>query len=142
MNPSVVEPAPSRRRPGRLRLFAGVTIAPLAWALHLLVSYSIAAYACFPTDMALGVPVWTQLRAIVAAVTAVLWVVALAGCALAWANWTATRSDAEVAPHRMLQTGDGRARFMSLCGILVSGLFAIALVFTSAGVLWVPDCGL
>ena len=134
--------APSKALPGRVRLFGGLSVTPLAWSVHLLICYSLAAHACFPKDLALAAPLWPHLRAIVAGVTVMAWVVAVFGCVLALANWKATRKESDASAHSVLSTGDGRTRFMALCGLMVSGVFAIALVFTSFGVLWVPECAL
>lgn len=127
--------------PGAVRLFAGMVIAPFAWALQVLVGYALAAHACYPVDVALAAPVWTNLRAMVGAASVVLWLVLIAGCAIAWGNWKATRPQANVSPGTAIQSGSGRPRFMALCGVIVSGLFAIVLLFTSVGILWVPSCG-
>jgi hypothetical protein len=130
-----------KRVPGVARLFAGMVLAPLAWALEVLTGYALAAHACYPTDRALAVPTWSNLRWIVDGVSVALWLLLFVGCAIAWANWKATRSASNVASHRIIQTGDGRPRFMGLCGVIVSGLFAVVMLFTSVGVLWVPSCG-
>ncbi|MEO8936888.1 MAG: hypothetical protein ABI277_10915 [Burkholderiaceae bacterium] len=127
--------------PGVVRLFAGMVIAPLAWALQVLTGYALAAHACYPTDAALSQPTLPHLRAIVAGVSVSLWILLLIGCAVAWSNWKATRPHSDVGPHRIIQSGEGRPRFMALCGLIVSGLFAIVLLFTSVGIIWVPGCG-
>lgn len=138
--PEVVGPGPATE-PSVIRLFAGVMIAPLAWSLHLLVCYGLAAHACFPTDVALGQPVWTHLRSIVSAVTTMAWLVLASGVAVAWLNWNATGEQSNDRAETLLQSGDGRSRFIALCGLLVSGCFAVALCFTTAGVFMTPDCG-
>lgn len=127
--------------PGIVRLYVGMTVAPFAWAIHVLIGYSLAAYACYPKTLALDRPLWPGLRTVLVAVTAGCWVILAIGCFVAWRNWRATAHQSPASSHRMLQSGDGRARFMALCGLLVSGGFAIALLFTSVGVPWVPDCG-
>ncbi|HET7838023.1 MAG TPA: hypothetical protein VFL43_19555 [Variovorax sp.] len=135
---------PSRDRrsgPGTLRLFAGLVVAPLAWALQMLIGYGLAAHACYPGDVALESPLWTDLRAIVGTLSAALWVLLLAGCAIAWWNWKTTRPHSDAGADKIIQSGAGRPRFMALCGVMVSGLFAIVLLFTSMGILWVPSCG-
>jgi len=129
------------RAPGVVKLFAGMVVAPLAWALEMLVGYTLAAHACYPADTALAAPTWTNLRAIVEGVSIALWLLLFVGVAIAWSNWKATRLQPGVDPRRMGQPGDGRPRFMALCGVIVSGLFAIVLLFTSVGILWVPTCG-
>lgn len=133
---------PDRRAgPGVVRLFAGMVIAPFAWALQVLIGYSVAAHACFPTDISLDAPVWGNLRAIVGATSVLLWILLGIGCGVAWWNWRATRPQSNVGAGQIIQKGTGRPRFMALCGVIVSGLFAIALAFTSVGIFWVPSCG-
>jgi len=133
--------SPDSRVPGVARLFAGMVLAPLAWALEVLIGYSLAAHACYPTDVALAAPTWSNLRAVVEGVSIALWLLLFVGAAIAWSNWKATRPQSNVEPHRIVQSGDGRPRFMALCGVVVSGLFAVVLLFTSVGILWVPSCG-
>lgn len=135
------EPRPDRGGPGVVRLFAGMVVAPFAWALEVLIGYGLAAHACYPTDVALAAPTSPHLRAILGGVSAVLWALLLVGCAIAWANWKATRPQSNVGTHEIVRSGTGRPRFMALCGVAVSGLFAVVLLFTSVGVLWVPSCG-
>jgi hypothetical protein len=129
--------SPDSHVPGVARLFAGMVLAPLAWALEVLIGYSLAAHACYPTDVALAAPTWSNLRAVVEGVSIALWLLLFVGAAIAWSNWKATRPQSNVEPHRIVQSGDGRPRFMALC----SGLFAVVLLFTSVGILWVPSCG-
>lgn len=129
------------RSPGVLRLFAGMVLAPLAWALEVLVGYALAAHACYPADVALATPTWAALRTVVDGVSLALWMLLFVGGAIAWSNWKATRPESNVDHHHILQSGDGRPRFMALCGLIVSGLFAVVLLFTSVGILWVPSCG-
>jgi hypothetical protein len=133
--------SPDSHVPGVARLFAGMVLAPLAWALEVLIGYSLAAHACYPTDVALVAPTWSNLRAVVEGVSIALWLLLFVGAAIAWSNWKATRPQSNVEPHRIVQSGDGRPRFMALCGVVVSGLFAVVLLFTSVGILWVPSCG-
>lgn len=140
-DPALNAPQTSQSAPGVVRLFAGMVIAPFAWALQVLVGYALAAHACYPTDVSLAVPVWPHLRTIIGGISILLWLVLAGGFAIAWANWRATRPQSNISPHRIIGTGIGRARFMALCGVIVSGLFAIVLLFTSVGILWVPSCG-
>ena len=128
-------------QPHIVRLFAGMVVAPFAWAIQLLIAYALAAHACYPTDVALAAPVVPHLRRLVVGVTAATWILLVVGVAIAWSNWKSTHRQSSSGPHEIIQTGDGRARFMSLCGLLVSGVFAIALLFTTVGAFLVPDCG-
>lgn len=138
---NVEQDGPGGDRPGVVRLFAGMVLAPLAWALQVLVGYALAASACYPANLALAQPRWPHVRGMVGGATLLLWGLLLCGCAIAWSNWKATASQSPLAAGRIIQAGDGRRRFMALCGVLVSGLFAVVLLFTSIGILWVPSCG-
>lgn len=131
----------ARREPGALRLFAGIVIAPLAWALQVLIGYGLAAHACYPADAPLSAPLWPGLRAIVGGSSILLWLLLLAGCAIAWRNWKATRPPPGAGTQMAVEAAPGRERFMALSGLMVSGLFAVVQLFTSAGIPWVPSCG-
>ncbi len=150
MNPSADSPTadregqpPRARRdgPGIVSLYAGMVIAPLAWALQMLIGYGLSAHACYPTDIALSAPLWGDLRTILGAVSVGLWLLLAVGWFIAWRNWKATRVDSNADAQRIVQSGAGRARFMALCGLIVSSLFAVVQLFTSVGILWVPGCG-
>lgn len=131
----------SQSGPSVLRLFAGMVIAPLAWALQVLIGYALAAHACYPSDTALSAPLWPHLREIVGGVSVLLWLLLAAGVSIAWTNWQATRGHAAIGANDSVPTGHARARFMALCGLLVSALFAVVQLFTSVGILWIPACG-
>lgn len=124
-----------------MSLFAGMVIAPVAWALQVLIGYALAAHACYPANVALATPLWANLRTIVGATSAALWLVLISGCAIAWRNWKSTLPQSNAGLDETIRSGSGRPRFMALCGVMVSGLFAIVLLFTSVGILWVPSCG-
>ena len=96
--------------PPRLyRVWAGVLLAPAAWAVHLTVGYALAAMLCTPS----GYLALVALTAIAAAVAA-------AGGYLAWS----LRSKAA-------ETGgdsERRGRFMAVAGMLLSVLFLLAIL--------------
>lgn len=140
-DPERLAPPSSRTGPGVVSLFAGMVIAPLAWALQMLIGYALAAHACYPTDIALAAPLWPHLREIVGGVSVLLWLLLAVGFFIAWRNWQSTRARAVDGTERSVQSGDGRSRFMATCGLLVSALFAIVQLFTSMGILWIPACG-
>ncbi|MEO8546407.1 MAG: hypothetical protein ABI434_22660 [Burkholderiaceae bacterium] len=140
-DPEVPAPPMSRAGPGVVSLFAGMVMAPLAWALQMLIGYGLAAHACYPTDIALSAPLWPHLRAIVGTVSVLLWILLAVGFFIAWRNWQSTRAHAADWAEYSVQSGAGRSRFMATCGLWVSALFAIVQLFTSMGILWIPGCG-
>lgn len=132
---------PRNDEPGIFRLYVGMTVAPFAWAIQVLIGYSLAAYACYPKALALDRPLWPGLRTTVAIATAACWVLLAVGCVVAWHNWRATGFASDAPSQPVPRSGDGRARFMALAGLFVSVGFGIALLFTSIGIAWVPACG-
>jgi len=43
--------------------------------------------------------------------------------------------------HHLLENGDGRTRFMAMCGMLISARSLVALLFGSRVVFMVQPCG-
>ncbi|MEO7073020.1 MAG: hypothetical protein ABI300_08715 [Rhodanobacter sp.] len=129
-------PVPNRYRVGLLALGFGVAGAPLAWNIELLVGTALSGHQCYPRYMPLALPTWSGtwwflLGLSVAAVV-------LGGCAglVSWRSWRRTQDEHPSPAH----SGEGRNRFLALCGMLTSGLFLVALLFSLAVVLMVPVC--
>ena len=66
--------------------------------------------------------------------------VAAGAALLSYRNWERTRREAEGGPDQRLETGEGRTRFMSLCGMITSVGFAVAAAFTLVGAVALPLC--
>jgi hypothetical protein len=64
----------------------------------------------------------------------------LAGMAVAFLSWRATREEKPGGTASMLEMGEGRTRFLALCGLLGSALFVLATLFDSAMIIGVPTC--
>ena len=99
---------------GKLWLWAGMLIAPLAFLVHLSVNYALVTQLC-QSEHKLASQVVTVLFVIVSA----------AGGFIAWRNWeTAGRKwPGEAA------TASERSRFMAVVGLLVSALVVLGLVW-------------
>jgi uncharacterized membrane protein YidH (DUF202 family) len=106
-----------------LSQWAGVLLGPLGWALHLQVSYTLAAFACED--------VW---RLTLHATFLVSMAIALAGLYFGWTNWQASKH-AVPEGHRV-----SRSRFMAVAGIGLSAFFAVVIVAQWIPTLFLEPC--
>jgi hypothetical protein len=134
---NVSHPAPHRGRVGLAALLFGIAAAPAAWNAQLLFSVALSGHACYPRNKLLAAPLWSGLWSILLAIS----VLAIVGGLVAWRSWRRTRKERPGSAHHLLESGDGRTRFMAMCGILTSVLFLVALVFGTAALFLVPLCG-
>jgi hypothetical protein len=137
---AVDHPAPHRAAVGRNALWFGLFGGPFFWSAQLIVTYTLAAHACFPQRQPLirasSPAAWIAACAVI--------VIAFIGCIAALvtstANWRATRTEKSGADAALLEAGEGRTRFMAYAGILLSALFTGGVVLSALAVLLVPVC--
>lgn len=113
-------------RRGVLLLWTGWAIAPLAWALHLSISYLLVPWVCA-----------TESDFLLYLVTGAALLIAAAGVFLNWQIW-------ERLGMRWSDDEEGvspRSRFMSLVGLLINVLFFFVIVAQGVPVLVLPPCG-
>lgn len=132
----IEQPEPARRRVGLLALAFGLVGAPLAWNIELLVGTAFSGHQCYPRYLPLAVPLWTGTGGLLLAMSLLALALGVAAALVSWRSWTRTRDVEPGGGHG----ANGRTRFMALSGLLTSGLFLIALVFTIAAVTLVPLC--
>jgi hypothetical protein len=137
---SIKHSAPHRYRVGLTALFFGLVAAPVAWNAQLLFSVALSAHACYPRDVPLTLPIWSSLWRILLAIGLVGIVLAIAGGLVSWRNWRVTFEEAAGSAHHLLNSGEGRTRFLAMFGILTSFLFALGVLFATAAVFLVPLC--
>jgi hypothetical protein len=133
-------PAPHRGRVGLLSAAFGLLAAPAAWAAHLLVSYALSSFACFPNGEPVHAPIWSALRPLLWGIDVVAIAIGIAAGLVAWRSWHRTRHEAQGSAHSLIDAGEGRTRFLALCGLFASGGFVLALAFATVGLLVVPAC--
>lgn len=111
------------REPRTLRvLWAGVLIAPAAWAFNLQANYTLATFACEGR--------WPLL---IHAISVVSLAVALAGMWIAWGSWrNAGGAGADTGEHEP-RDRVARSRFMAAAGFVLSAFFALVIVAQ-----WIP----
>jgi len=118
-----------------VRLWAGVLLAPAAWTVAELLGYFLVARACdrYPPSGVAHAGITQDVVAVL------LGVIAVAGLVLAISN---LRSVGDVGDREMpgVPTARGRARFMSLAGVVMSSLFVLGIVFFALPPLFVNWC--
>ena len=134
-------PSPLRGRVGRWAIWFAILAAPLAWSINLLVNVPIAAHGCFPQDTPLSLPLWSNMHGVVGIIMLIAIAISVAAGAIAWRNWHIVRSEHEGRSQHLLESGDGRTRFMAMTGMLCSALFLLALLFNGGMLLMVKPCG-
>ena len=95
-----------------LKLWTGLAIGPVAWAVQLFASYPVAQLACRAGFA-------TQHPTALHTISTTALVAIAAGAALSWTAWK--------------QAADERRRFMALLGLLTCATFALVVLAT-----WVP----
>ena len=138
---SMTHPAQQRDRVGLSAQWFGIAAAPFAWTLQQIFSSALAGYACYPHADPRISPVWNGLLPVLFTISAAAFAIAFSGGAVAWSAWRQTRSERPGSAHHLMETGDGRTRFMAMCGMLTSTVFVIALAFGAAALSVVPLCG-
>ncbi len=136
-------PAPARYAVPASLLWFGLFGAPLLWSVQELVGYATTAHRCYPASVPLSgtSPGGAWVLALAVTILALLVSLAAGGTALhAWRRSAHERAagDEEAS---LLEVGEGRTRFMAFGGLLLSGLFLIAVIFSGIGLLFVSRCG-
>lgn len=127
---AATQPAPRRATVPLRTLWFGIFGAPVAWALQLIVAYSLVAHSCFPKDVPLHAPSFGGLRMTGIIVSAALLVVGAGALTVAIHSWRVMRCGREAERRAGLEVSDQRVRFMAFGGILLSGVFLFALVMS------------
>jgi len=133
-------PAPQRDRVGLVLLLFGVAIAPIAWSLQLQLGYGFASHGCYPVDAPLSAPLWQSLRPSLIALSVLAILLGISGIAVSIRSWKRTRREKPGSGQELLSAGEGRTRFLAMSGMLVSGLFIIAVVLETIVLLLSPVC--
>ena len=122
-------------------LWFGLFGAPFFWSAQLIVTYALAAHACYPRHA----PLLTFTSPAVRAATCAIIVAALGGCAAA--TTTAIRSCRALQAARRGSDAardggarEGRSRFMAYSGVLLGTLFTGAVALSAVAVLLLPLC--
>jgi len=135
-------PSPHRDRVSDAALLLALALGPASWAATLMLGYAAASHACYPADTPVATlpPGWNDLRGALVALDIACLGAALLGVGIAHRAWRATRAEKAGSPHALLDVGEGRSRFLALCGVLAGLGFALAIIFNIAVAAGVPAC--
>jgi hypothetical protein len=136
----MTHPSSGRHQVSLAALWFGLFAAPVVWSLQLLLLYPAVAHACFPRDRPLAVPLLST-DPLVLLVSIVALAVATAAGLIALRSWRSTRAEQHAGEEHLLETGEGRSRFMALGGMLLSGLFLFDIVMNGLPFLMLGPCG-
>lgn len=108
---------------GSARLWFGVLGAPTAWAIALVVGYSLEEwFACSPATTDEGTILGFGVRPLATAVSTAMFLVAVGAGIVAWRCLARIRSEDDPTIQR--------ARWMAIAGVMNSILYALAIVVT------------
>jgi len=120
------------KRHGR-RLWFGVLTGPLAWLVHLTVSYVLTSLTCLRVWPGFTIFGWSGGLAIIIVFTlAILALIATAGW-LAFQHWSRLESQTG-------WRGTGLDRWMALSGVLLSGMFFVAVLYAGLPAVVLQSC--
>jgi hypothetical protein len=101
------------RPSGIARLWAGLLAGPLAWALSQQVGYLFVTLNCSYNKTLVLTPVMLLTL-----------LVAVVGTFISWRNWEQTGDDVQSEQGGVI----ARSRFMSICGLILGGFSALAII--------------
>jgi hypothetical protein len=141
MTESASHPAPARHAVALTTLWIGLFGAALAWTLQELTGYALVSHACYPSWRPYRVPTIAGTWGVTAGVAIALLVLGGAGTATAYRAWTRTRPSGGPSAGHQTEVGEGRARFMALGGLLVSGMILFNMLMNVVVLFLVDPCG-
>jgi hypothetical protein len=121
-------------------MWLGLFLAPAAWFAQLTVDTFAISQGCFPKDVPLAAPLAPVMPFVYGADIVAL-ALAVVAVLVAFANWRKTREERPGREHHLIESGDGRTRFMSMSGMLVSGIVLVAVVYAGVAHLMLSGCG-
>jgi hypothetical protein len=136
----IAHPAPYRDRVSFWTLMFGCCAAPIFWLGQLMLGYWVSAQICYGSDHPTVTSAPETLHSALIAFDAVAIVAALVGGTVSLHSWRITQEEKSGGAHHALHTGEGRARFMALWGIMSSLWFLCAIIFNTIGSTVVPLC--
>ena len=135
-----VHPSPHRDRVSPWAMWFCILGAPVAWSVQQLVNAPLFAHGCYPKDVPLASPIWTNAGGVALSVELIAMVICVVAGLVAWRNWGRTRAEKEGSGHHLMEAGDGRSRFMAMVGLICSGLFLLATIFATGLLYMVQPC--
>lgn len=129
--PEPSHPAPHRARASAWQLVVALCLAPSAFAIQVMAAYVIASRSCSAGSS-------PQLPLLLVHGAAVL--AAVAGFAVSLRLWRDTRDEKPGELSEAIDGGDGRTRFLALCGLYASSVFLIAALVDASALAFFGAC--
>lgn len=145
---SIESPVSQGRRQSRppwlLKVLVALFGAPGAWVIQMSLSEPIAAYACYPHQAPLPAPLWVELPVILAAISLICLAAGVFSTYVAWIFWLQAGnmkiSGGGSEGSQGVVLDGGQYRFLAMMGLMSSGVFVIAILFTCFAVFLVSPC--
>lgn len=137
---TLTHPAPHRGNVAVSVLFIGLFAGPIAWGLQLLINFALASHACYPDGAPLTTPGWHSAWGVILLLNIVAAILSLAGAALSYRHWQATREEHPGGAGHTIEAGEGRTRFLALWGVMTGFGFLVAILFNTLALFMVPQC--
>jgi hypothetical protein len=134
-------PAPHRDRTTLAELLFAVFAPPLAWSVHLVVNYGFASHSCFPDGQPQKAASFAGLRILLLAIDGAALVISAIAVLIAYRAWQASSQELAETGSSMVETGEGRTRFLAIWGMLIGLTFFVAVIFDFVGLWMLPICG-
>ena len=139
---AVGHPAPHGHKVGLVGLMFGFWGGPIAWIGQLLVNYGLSSQVCYPGTAPFStLPVGSRwITGGLLGLDVATLLVGIAAAFVAYRAFAITRHEMDGGPHRLLEIGEGRSRFLSLCGLITACGFLLIMLFNTLSLLLVPLC--
>jgi hypothetical protein len=136
----IQHPAPHGDRVGTATLLLAIAAGPAAWSLQLISKYALTGHYCYPDSIpqAQMPPGLDWVWPLMIAIDCLALLVVAGAIVISVRNWLITR---EEAGGRVFAVAEGRARFLSMWGILTGAGFFLAVALDLVALFVVPLCG-
>jgi hypothetical protein len=143
-------PAPARHDVSSGLLWFGLLGGPAAWTMQTLVDLALTSHGCYPRLFPLAAPMLAGLRGILVTVSFAALIVCFFAAFAAIRTWGQTRHEHQASTGAgekhgpgaaLLETGEGRTRFLALSGLMTSIVFTIAVLAHTVSIFIVGPCG-
>lgn len=120
----------------RVRLWYDIVGAPVVWALQAALLWFVESRACADGTRAWGPLGAGGVNAVFGVVTALAFAAAAYAFAGSWRAWQAT----DAAPQLTAVDGHGVHEYLAVAGVLISGVFLLAILWTGLPIVLVSAC--
>jgi hypothetical protein len=126
-------------------LFYGLLVPPLVWAVELYLNFGLASHACFPSEAprASFLPGWERIWIALLVVNIVCAAICAIGLLASGYSWRRLRVPHVVATEEIGGAHDPseeRMRSFAVSGLMVSGLFTLAILFNTVSLWALSTC--